>query len=102
MNPYARDPSSIRGAITPLVTPFHDDGELETCKAFLKRRAVRADCALAVERDVVGKGEPAVIAREDMLDGRGHTQLEMLGVSNRETPFRAGAMQHQLRGKIVP
>lgn len=29
MNPYARDPSSIRGAITPLVTPFHDDGELD-------------------------------------------------------------------------
>jgi 4-hydroxy-tetrahydrodipicolinate synthase len=28
-NPFAADPSSIRGAITPLVTPFHDGGELD-------------------------------------------------------------------------
>ena len=29
MNPFAADPSSIRGAITPLVTPFHADGSLD-------------------------------------------------------------------------
>jgi 4-hydroxy-tetrahydrodipicolinate synthase len=29
MNPFAADPASIRGAITPLVTPFHPDGELD-------------------------------------------------------------------------
>jgi 4-hydroxy-tetrahydrodipicolinate synthase len=29
MNPFANDPSSIRGAITPLVTPFHPDGSLD-------------------------------------------------------------------------
>ncbi len=29
MNGYAADPSAIRGAITPLVTPFHPDGSLD-------------------------------------------------------------------------
>jgi 4-hydroxy-tetrahydrodipicolinate synthase len=29
MNGFASDPSSIRGAITPLVTPFHADGALD-------------------------------------------------------------------------
>jgi 4-hydroxy-tetrahydrodipicolinate synthase len=29
INRYAADPSSIRGAITPLVTPFHADGALD-------------------------------------------------------------------------
>lgn len=29
MNPHAADPSAIKGAITPLVTPFHPDGELD-------------------------------------------------------------------------
>ena len=29
MNPFASDPSSVRGAITPLITPFHPDGSLE-------------------------------------------------------------------------
>lgn len=29
MNPFAADPSAIRGAITPLVTPFHPDGALD-------------------------------------------------------------------------
>ena len=29
-------------------------------------------------------------------------RVEMLGVSNRETPLRAGAAQHQLRGSVVP
>ncbi len=29
LNPFARNPSSIRGAITPLVTPFHPDGSLD-------------------------------------------------------------------------
>jgi 4-hydroxy-tetrahydrodipicolinate synthase len=29
MNPFASDPSSIRGAITPLVTPFHPGGALD-------------------------------------------------------------------------
>ena len=25
--PFAADPDAVRGAITPLITPFHDDGE---------------------------------------------------------------------------
>ena len=29
MNPFANDAASIRGAITPLVTPFHPDGSLD-------------------------------------------------------------------------
>jgi 4-hydroxy-tetrahydrodipicolinate synthase len=29
MNPFANDPSSIQGAIAPLVTPFHPDGALD-------------------------------------------------------------------------
>ena len=29
MNRFAADPSAIRGAITPLITPFSPDGELE-------------------------------------------------------------------------
>src|SRR3954470_7657144 len=28
-NPFAADPSAVRGAITPLITPFTDDGELD-------------------------------------------------------------------------
>lgn len=28
-NPFAADPSAVRGAITPLVTPFRDDGALD-------------------------------------------------------------------------
>src|SRR5436305_12187146 len=28
-NPFAADPSAVRGAITPLVTPFADDGALD-------------------------------------------------------------------------
>ena len=28
-NPFAADPSAVRGAITPLVTPFLEDGELD-------------------------------------------------------------------------
>jgi 4-hydroxy-tetrahydrodipicolinate synthase len=28
-NPYAADPQAIRGAITPLVTPFHADGSID-------------------------------------------------------------------------
>src|ERR1019366_1619219 len=29
MNRFAGDPSAIRGAITPLITPFHPDGSLD-------------------------------------------------------------------------
>ena len=29
MNRFAGDPSAIRGAITPLITPFHADGSLD-------------------------------------------------------------------------
>jgi 4-hydroxy-tetrahydrodipicolinate synthase len=29
MNRFAADPSAIRGAITPLITPFHPDGALD-------------------------------------------------------------------------
>jgi len=29
MNPFAADPSSVKGAITPLITPFHADGGLD-------------------------------------------------------------------------
>jgi 4-hydroxy-tetrahydrodipicolinate synthase len=28
-SPFAADPTAVRGAITPLVTPFHDDGALD-------------------------------------------------------------------------
>jgi len=28
-SPFAADPTAVRGAITPLVTPFHDDGSLD-------------------------------------------------------------------------
>jgi 4-hydroxy-tetrahydrodipicolinate synthase len=28
-NPFAGDPNAVRGAITPLITPFHDDGSLD-------------------------------------------------------------------------
>lgn len=28
-SPFASDPSAVRGAITPLITPFHDDGQLD-------------------------------------------------------------------------
>src|SRR3954453_535432 len=28
-SPFAADPSAVRGAITPLITPFDDDGELD-------------------------------------------------------------------------
>ncbi|MGH2929727.1 MAG: dihydrodipicolinate synthase family protein, partial [Solirubrobacteraceae bacterium] len=28
-SPFAADPSAIRGAITPLITPFTDEGELD-------------------------------------------------------------------------
>jgi len=28
-SPFAADASAVRGAITPLVTPFHDDGEID-------------------------------------------------------------------------
>jgi 4-hydroxy-tetrahydrodipicolinate synthase len=28
-NPFAADPDAVRGAITPLITPFHDDGALD-------------------------------------------------------------------------
>ena len=28
-SPFAGDPSAVRGAITPLITPFTDDGELD-------------------------------------------------------------------------
>jgi 4-hydroxy-tetrahydrodipicolinate synthase len=28
-NPFAADPDAVRGAITPLITPFHDDGSLD-------------------------------------------------------------------------
>jgi 4-hydroxy-tetrahydrodipicolinate synthase len=28
-NPFAADPSAVRGAITPLITPFTDDGEID-------------------------------------------------------------------------
>src|ERR1700720_2670858 len=30
MNRFAADPSAIRGAITPLITPFHADGSIDT------------------------------------------------------------------------
>jgi 4-hydroxy-tetrahydrodipicolinate synthase len=29
MTPFASDPSAVRGAITPLITPFHSDGALD-------------------------------------------------------------------------
>jgi 4-hydroxy-tetrahydrodipicolinate synthase len=29
MTPFASDPSAVRGAITPLITPFHSDGGLD-------------------------------------------------------------------------
>src|SRR6476619_2143282 len=29
MNPYAADPSAVRGAINPTITPFKDDGDLD-------------------------------------------------------------------------
>ena len=29
MSSFAADPSAVRGAITPLITPFHEDGSLE-------------------------------------------------------------------------
>ena len=28
-SPFAADATAVRGAITPLITPFHDTGELD-------------------------------------------------------------------------
>ena len=62
-SPFAADPTAVRGAITPLVTPFADDGALDLDAIERARRlAARARDARHLRR--------RLDRRADLADGR--------------------------------
>ncbi len=92
MNRFAADPSAIRGAITPLITPFHPDGsvDLETVARLVDWQLENGSHGISVggstgeptsqtveERIAVMRATAAAIdGRVPFLPGTGTTRME--------------------------
>ena len=92
MNRFAADPSAIRGAITPLITPFHPDGsvDLETVARLVDWQLENGSDGISVggstgeptsqtveERIAVMRATAAAIdGRVPFLPGTGTTRME--------------------------